>query len=224
MIPVSALPAPAEYALLKITLEGKDADTLRVIERKDIIETPRPAKRLKPQQAVADVILRLFGFDSLSMYYEDNAFMQMKNDVCRQVIEMNFNGYTGSIARPVQMLREFKRNSEVASNGKIHKNNVSDYRSELTTALKDEDVISFSKVLDGKEVMIVYNTSETDAKEKFILTGDHNINAGIKKMNIVYGYDPCGNVHLFNGRYNGQNISYIKIYLKPLQLLVLKNY
>ena len=166
---------------------------------------------------------RFFGLNTLPVYKANTGFMRFTGYTGRYLAEINLNGHGNAISQAAQLLRLFVQSNEVAENGEIRKNNVSDYISEITAGGEDEHVISFSKTLGGKEIAIIYNTSETDAKEKFILL-DNAVNAGAKKMDIVYGYESCGHVHLFHGRHNENDISYMKIYLKPLHLVILKNY
>jgi len=69
---------------------------------------------------------------------------------------------------------------------------------------------------------MIYNTSVSEAKEKFILM--HNDSRmGDTELDIVYGYNSCGTVILYHSILNNRPISYIKIHLDPLQLIILKN-
>jgi hypothetical protein len=216
----SVLPAQIDYKLLKVTLGEDDEGVLRT---QDIEAKENPVKNIKPQQLVAGMAFRLLGLDAMPIYKADMAFMQRGDNNGRQLTEISLNGYPNTIVHAAQLLRVFVQNDEVAKNGCIQKNNVSDYLSELVNAEDDEEVVSFSKVKDVKEIVVVYNTSESDAKEKFVLL-NNKINGNNKKLGIVYGYEACGYMHLFHGMHNGEAVSFVKIYLKPMHLVVLKNY
>lgn len=79
--------------------------------------------------------------------------------------------------------------------------------------------LAFSRVLFNKEILFVYNSSCCDSKTDFIEV-DYRINKNKKYMKPLYGYDQ--NIELHKGK-NGNKKMYIQLYLKPMQLVILKS-
>jgi len=221
MIYAPALPPPTEYKLLKIVL-GDSEDKLRIVDRDVITTSPTPTKKATTQQLIAAMAFRLFGLDVSYLYNAGKAFIWPLDNWATATAEA-FKNDADAVSHAAHVLRVFIHNNDVARYGEIQENNVADYTCELTGGEEDDDVISFSKILGSKEIVLVHNTSETEAKEKFILL-NNNINSTRKSLTAVYGYDTCGQVHLFHGKQGTADTSYIKIYLKPLHTVVLKNY
>ncbi|HWB27663.1 MAG TPA: hypothetical protein VG738_19435 [Chitinophagaceae bacterium] len=206
---ISASPATMAYLPLKIVPEGKSPGILRIIKKEPVGDPGTQLKKLKPQQLTAGMAFRLLGLNNMPVYYADTFFLQKARN-------------KGIPVPSAQLLLDFKQANEAAKAGIIYKNSVAEYKSELTTVLDDAEVLSFSKIKDNKEIVIIYNTSETEAKEKFILlTGPASTD--VKQLKNVYGYCAGSHVHLFHSTHDGKDISYIKVYLKPLQLIILKN-
>jgi hypothetical protein len=221
MIHAPILPPPTDYKLLKIVLDDSK-DNLRIVGRDDVTTTPLTTlKRPAPQQLIAAMAFRLLGLDVPLLYNTGKLFTGQINNLA--ISNEAFKNDAGAISHTAHVLRVFVHNNDVAKHGQVQKNNVVDYTSELAEGMQDDDVISFSKILDSKEIVIVHNTSATEAKEKFILL-NNNVNSTHKSLTAVLGYDTCGQVHLFHGKQDGADISYIKIYLKPLHTVILKNY
>jgi hypothetical protein len=219
MPPVTSLPAKTDYHLLKLVLTNSDTSALKIIETQEAAVI-KPVKAIKPGQLIAGMVFRLFGINALP----GQAFKQLDNITAaagRRVINASFND-TVDTGSKLAALRAFIRNDAVAANGEVHKNKVADYRADLSTiTADDEQVVAFSKTSGNNEIAIIYNSLLTDAAEKFIcLQTDKQTNA----LSTVYGYDACGHVHLFHSTVNGNPMSYVKVYLKPRQLVVLKNY
>ncbi len=209
MLPVPGFVEPAECFPLKLATENKYANNLKIISEEDAWITSKRKTPLKPQQSLAAVVFRLFGFDNIPVYYADTAFLKRADSI-------EVNSYLA------KLLRDLKLYSEVVDAGLIYKNNVAEYKSDLIAALEDKDVLCFSKKTGAREIVVAYNTSETEAKERFILLNSSD-NGAISQLRVIYGYDLHSNVHLFHSRLNA-NISNIKIYLKPLQLVILRNF
>jgi len=85
-----------------------------------------------------------------------------------------------------------------------------------------EHVIALSKVYNNKEFVVVYNTSVNEPVETCVKL--NSINPALKYLQVLYGYENCGNVQVYNTVLQGEKISYIKLYLKPMHLVILKNF
>lgn len=83
-------------------------------------------------------------------------------------------------------------------------------------------VIALSKRYQKKEFLIVYNTSVNEPTEVCIRLSGNQYSS--KHLQVLYGYESCGNVHIYNKVLQNELISYIKLYLKPAHLVILKNF
>lgn len=92
---------------------------------------------------------------------------------------------------------------------------------ELLSGNKDQ-VVAVSKIYQTKEFVIVYNTSVNEPVETCIKLNHHS--TILKHLQVMYGYESCGNIHIYNTALKGETISYIKLYLKPMHLVILKNF
>lgn len=78
--------------------------------------------------------------------------------------------------------------------------------------------LAFSRILFDEEILVVFNSSASDAKEDYILI-DAALNAGRKTMNCIYG--KTGALEILTNKEQG--IRFVKIYLQPMQFVILKN-
>lgn len=166
-------------------------------------------KILKPQQIIALLTFSLFGLDVLP------------HIDAKRIYQSSINEPLKKIKQEMQLMFTPDINGSIKN--EVYKNGVAEYKTDLNDCADDKDVISFSSVLKTKELISVYNTLETEPVEKFILMHNDN-DITVTEIGVVYGYESCGLVHLFHDILNGKAVSYIKVYLKPLQLIVLKNY
>lgn len=208
MTPASYHAVPTAYLPPIIGPLNNNANTLRIISVKNAEEATTPLKKLKPQQLIARMAFRLFGLERLPVSYAAASYMQDDIDMAPPI-------------QAAQLMTEFKEINEATGAWVICENNVADYTSELIKTNEDAEVISFSKIAGNKEIVIAYNTSETEPKEKFILLHTQPAD-GMNTLYPVYGYEHFGRVDLFHGKFEGEDMYYIKIYLTPLQLIILK--
>lgn len=113
-----------------------------------------------------------------------------------------------------------KHNAEIKAGHTIW-NHTAEHPFELLSADKDQ-VVAVSKIYQTKEFVIVYNTSVNEPTEACVKLNYQN--ACLKHLQVLYGYESCGNVHVYNTVLKGEKISYIKLYLKPMHLVILKNF
>lgn len=224
MIPFTLLPNAKDYSLLKIEPDADNNGTGLSVVYKVLADAP--CKRLpifKPQQVAAAAVFRLLGLQAIPVCKANTRFMQATlNPGNTSADELPANGFD-AVEQTIKGVQQIAKNNEVVLHGETRKNNVASYLCDLNEDGDDENVIAFSKVLNNKGLMVVYNTNETDAEEKFIML-DNNIVAANKTLQVVSGYDANGAVHISNTTVQGKNAAFIKLYLKPLHLVVLKNY
>jgi len=223
-IPSSLSEHSFDHNLPCITYNNQAASTLKIVRVDTCADSPEcHVISVKPEQLLAGLVFRLFGLERLPSNTVNRNVICLANYLDQHAIELDFNGYTNKIKQVVQLVNNFHSLNGREEKSETYRNSVAEYKSDLTTFAEDSDVISFSKVIGKREIAIIYNTSETDAKERFILMHT-NMGEQVIKISPIYGYDNCSYVHLFHGIINDKSFSYIKIYLKPMQLIVLKNY
>lgn len=81
--------------------------------------------------------------------------------------------------------------------------------------------LAFSRILFDQEVVFIYNSSNSEAKEECILI-DGPLNETRDLMKTVYGSKCHAPIHHCNQP--GHEKSYIKLYLRPMELVILKNF
>jgi hypothetical protein len=225
MIPFALLPNATDYSLLKIKPDADVNNTngLSVVY-KVLADTPR--KRLpifKPQQVAAGTIFRLLGLQAIPVCKANTGFMQAAANPVEETLDKIPADVVKATEQTIKRVQQFAKNNKAVLQGETRKNNVADYLCDINADGDDEDVIAFSKVFNGKGFVVIYNTNKNEAKEKFVLL-DNSLEAASNRLQVVCGYDASGAVHIFNTTVHGKNTAFIKLYLKPLHLVVLKNY
>ena len=224
MILVATSPLTPKFTVTTGTLKENNFSALKIIKpQADVGYTEIPLTQIPPQEITAGMAFYLFGLGAQLGNCASKRLPLVVKNATRYIQQIGFNDSLIATGKAIKFFQGFIRVNKVAEQGEILKNIVSDYPSELTASSEDEEVISFSKVLNDKELIIAYNTDEAEPKVKFILI-HNNTGAANAKIKIVFGYESCGYVHVFNSILKGANISYIKVYLKPLQLVILKNF
>jgi len=167
-----------------------------------------PTRQLKNEQQLAGMAFRFFGFNNMPIYKGDTSFMKHNDS-----------------AQPpaTQLLKELQKHNHFANNGRIYCNRISKYKSDLPIDLPDSHILSFSIALQEKEIVLVYNTSKSEAYEKFIML-NRPADKDCSFLGTIYGYDTSSYIQVFQGLFNDIKMSYIRLYLKPLQLIILKNF
>jgi hypothetical protein len=169
-----------------------------------------PIEKLKKEQLIAGMAFRFFGLHNMPIYKADTTFLQ----------ERNINALP---PRAIQLLGELQKSDDIVKDGCIYSNNISRYKSDLAIDIPNSHILSFSIVLKDKEVVLVYNTSKSEALEKFILLNRPSTKNS-SFLETIFGYDTSSFIQVFNGRFNEVELPYIRLYLKPMQLVILKNF
>ncbi len=224
MIHAIMLPHKSSRKSLKLVPAGNNANPMASDGARKRHLQQKLAKAIKPQQLVAGMAFRLLGLDPAMVYGDNAAIFAAEEGTVGLFAGLAGTEQTNTIAPAAKLLRAFVQNNEVAQHGVLGGNKVADYLGDLVEGAGDDaDVVAFSKTYHGKQVTVLYNRSTNEAKEKFILL-DPIANKEVKNLDVIYGYDTCGHLHIFHGWHNGCGIAYLKLYLKPMHLVVLKNY
>lgn len=86
----------------------------------------------------------------------------------------------------------------------------------------DDPIVAFSAVSNNQEVLIVHNTSSNEAVEEYVLV-DENINSHTRQMKAIYGYSAGSCIQVFRASRTGGDKTFVKLYLQPKQLVILKS-
>lgn len=81
--------------------------------------------------------------------------------------------------------------------------------------------LAFSRILYDEEVLFVYNSSPRDVKQECVLI-DNQLNKTNKWMKPVYG--ATTNIEIQHSEDPANAVCYIHLYLRHMQLVILKNY
>jgi len=200
MIPVTT----KDYRTLKVVLSGPGVTPLRQLLLNTPLQTGGKVIRLKPQQVIAAAACKLLGFN--------NAAANMATPAGRSHFTPQDNALVEDALDRLTQLASMCR--AIIADGDTVNNTVAEYPAALAGET-DSNIVALSKVLNGKEVMLVYNTDPSEPKERFITTGKAHT------LKPLYGYDSTGHIHARAA--HGSSLYYIKVYLKPLQLIVLQS-
>ena len=187
-----------------MVLNGPGLKPLRQLLLNTPLQNGGKVIRLKPQQAVAAAALKLFGFKEvagkMSVPVSHNHFTPADNALVENAVAAltQLAGICG----------------DIIANGETVYNNVSEYPAALVNST-DSNIISLSRILHGKEVMLVHNADASEPKERFVTTGKAHT------LKPLFGYESTGHMHA--RVLKGSSLHYIKVYLKPLQLIVLQS-
>lgn len=100
--------------------------------------------------------------------------------------------------------------------GTMHFRQTSAERRNFHFSDSPQGVLAFSRILSNEEILVVYNSAVADAKEEYVLV-DPGINKDKQQMRYIYGRK-CGvEIQQSNGA------SFVKLYLEPKQLVILKS-
>jgi alpha-amylase len=80
--------------------------------------------------------------------------------------------------------------------------------------------LTFSRILFNEEILVVFNSSMSDAKVEYVEV-DYRINRDSRTMKSLFGYDSC--VEVLRQEKDGVKTRYVRLYLKPMQFIILKN-
>lgn len=200
MIPVTT----KDYRTLKAVLSGQSVMPLRQLLLNTPLHTGGKVIQLKPQQVIAATALKLFGFSiaaaKISTPSGRNHFTPQDNALVED-----------ALARLMEIAGLC---NDIIGRGETINNTTAEYSATLAEEA-GSSMVALSKILHGREVLIVYNSDACEPKERFISTSKAHT------LRPLYGYDSTGYIHAHTAKAGSRH--YIKVYLKPLQLIVLQS-
>ena len=133
----------------------------------------------------------------------------------------NLLNQKSEIYTAIATIAKFRSESNVLRFGRMFIREISGDGKQFHLPECNKCTLAFSRVLYNQEVVFVYNTSASDAKEEYILI-DRQLNGGKKWLTPVYGCK--SNVEIHHSEDPANPVNYIKLYLMPMQLVILKNH
>jgi glycosidase len=182
------------------------------------------------EQIVAGVAFLLCAMGTPCIYYGTEQGFDGCGRGDRYVRECMFNpndkttdlmNRQSGIYKDIASIAHFRNESNVLKFGRMFIRETSKDGIHFHLPECNKCILTFSRILYDHEIVFVFNSSTCDAREECILIDDQ-LNRNKKWMKPVYGYK--SNAEIFHGKDPAHPVSFIKLYLKPMQLVILKNY
>ncbi len=184
----------------------------------------------EPEQIIAGVAFLLCALGTPCVYYGTEQGLDGCGKGDRYIRECLFNpndkttnllNQQSEIYKAIASIAHFRNESNVLKFGRMFMRETSKDGVHFHLPECNKCILSFSRILYDQEVVFVFNSSTCDAKEEHILV-DCQLNRSRKWMKPVYGLKT--NVEILHSENPASPVCYIKLYLKPKQLVILKNY
>ncbi len=184
----------------------------------------------EPPQIIAGVAFLLCALGAPCIYYGTEQGLDGCGKDDHYVRECTFNPDDKntkvlnpqlSIYKAISSIAQFRNQSKDLRFGRMVMREIS--TDGIHFKLPDCEICSlaFSRILYDKEVLFVFNSSSSTVKQEYVLV-DCQLNKTRKWMEPVYGGK--SNVDIQHSEDPANPVCYIHLYLKPMQLVILKNY
>jgi len=216
------LSLPLEFDLVKVIVNGNRPHVTAVTANNSIANVIKLAlQKSPPAHIIATAALSLFGVD----IHQLNKRETVGVDGYKPQLKTKYFSLTGhdKIDAAMVQFKTLRKSNDVLQHGKIEQCNVASYKSDLHSNAVDGGVVAFAKTLAQKQFMMIYNPSPTEPEEKFIML-DNAVNCNTQKLEALYGFERCTYIQVNHSTLLGKAISCIKLYLKPLHFILLKNF
>ena len=184
----------------------------------------------EPAQIVAGMAFLLCALGTPCIYYGTEQGLDGCGKDDRYIRECMFNpddkntnifNQQSSIYKSIAYLAKFRNESKVLRFGRMFMREISTDGFHFELPDCNQCTLAFSRILYDQEVLFVFNSSPSDVKQEYILV-DCQLNKSHKWMMPVYGSK--GNIEIQHSQDPANPVCYIKLYLRPMELVILKNY
>jgi len=184
----------------------------------------------EPNQIIAGIAFLLCALGTPCIYYGTEQGLDGCGKGDRYIRECMFNpndkttnllNQHSSVYTAIAALSKFRSESNVLKFGRMFMRETSKDGSHFHLPECNKCILAFSRILYDQEVVFVFNSSTSDAREEYVLV-DCQLNRNHKWMTPVYGSK--SNVEILHSPDPTNPVCYIKLYLRPMQLVMLKNY
>ena len=184
----------------------------------------------EPEQIIAGAAFLLCALGTPCLYYGTEQGLDGCGKGDRYIRECMFNpndkntdlmNQQSEIYKAIASIAHFRNESNVLKFGRMFMRETSKDGIHFHLPECNKCTLAFSRILYDQEVVFVFNSSTCDAREEHVLV-DCQLNRNHKCMKPVYGYK--SNVEILHSENSAKPACYIKLYLRPKQLVILKNY
>lgn len=179
-----------------------------------------------PEQIIAGVGFLLCALGTPCIYYGTEQGLEGHGNSDNFIRECLFNpdDETSNLLNPqsliyrsIAAIARFREKSPVLKFGRMFMREISPSGIYFHLPECNRCTLAFSRILFTQEVLVVYNSSESEAKEECVLV-DATLNEGREWMEPVYGIE--NKVKILSGDAG----RYVRLHLEPGQFVILKNY
>jgi glycosidase len=183
----------------------------------------------EPEQIIAGVAFLLCALGIPCLYYGTEQGFDGCGKGDRYIRECMFNpddkntnllNQQSNIYKAIASIANFRKENNVLKFGRMFMRETSKDGIRFHLPECNKCILAFSRILYDQEVLFIFNSSTCDAKEEYLLV-DCQLNRHRKWMKPVYGLKT--NVEILHSENPANPVCYIKLYLKPMQLIILKN-
>ena len=183
----------------------------------------------EPAQIIAGIAFLLCALGTPCIYYGTEQGLDGCGKGDRYIRECMFNpndkntnllNQQSEIYKAIASIAKFRNKSNVLKFGRMFIREISKDGIHFHLPECHNCTLAFSRILYNEEVLFVFNSSTHDVKKEYILI-DCQLNRDKQWMNPVYGYK--SNVEILHSPDPSNPICHIKLYLKPMQLVILKS-
>jgi len=184
----------------------------------------------EPAQIIAGLAFLLCALGTPCIYYGTEQGLEGCGKDDRYVRECMFNpndkntnvfNQQSSIYKAISNLAKFRNESNVLRFGRMFMRETSSDGIHFQMPDCEKCTLAFSRILYEQEILFVFNSSASEAKQECVLV-DSQLNRTCKWMKPVYG--DKSNIEIMHSENPSNPVCYIKLYLKPMELVILKNY
>ncbi len=184
----------------------------------------------EPAQIIAGIAFLLCALGTPCIYYGTEQGLDGCGKGDRYIRECLFNpndkntnllNQQSEIYKAIASIAQFRNESNVLRFGRMFIREISADGIHFHLPECNKCTLAFSRILYNQEVVFIFNSSNCDAKEEYVLVDCH-LNRGKKWMECVYGKK--SNVEIIVSKNPANPICFIKLHLKPMELVILKNY
>ena len=184
----------------------------------------------EPAQIIAGIAFLLCALGTPCIYYGTEQGLDGCGSGDRYIRESLFNpndkntnllNQESEIYRAIASIAQFRKESNVLRFGRMVMREISSDGVYFHLPECNKCTLAFSRILYNQEVVFIFNASNCDVKEEYILI-DCQLNRGKKWLTCVYGTK--SNVEIRVSENPANPVCFIKLHLRPMELVILKNY
>ena len=184
----------------------------------------------EPEQIIAGIAFLLCALGTPCIYYGTEQGLDGCGKGDRYIRECLFNpndknnnilNQQSEIYKGIAEIAKLRNESNVLRFGRMFIREISKDGANFHLPECNKCTLAFSRILYDQEVVFVFNSSTCDVKEEYVLV-DSQLNRNKKWMKCIYGKK--NNVEIIISENPGNPMCFIKLHLKPMELIILKNY